>query len=122
MGKPAKITALAAITMLTASLSMAPQVASAASAESIKEGEQIAFDRKKGNCLACHQTGDGASPGDIGPPLVAMKARFPDQAKLRAQIFDPRTANPDTRMPPFGAHGILSGAEIDAIVDYLLTL
>ena len=122
MGKPVKYTALAALTMLTASLSMAPQGASAASAESVKMGEKIAFDRKIGNCLACHQTGTGTSPGDIGPPLVAMKARFPDPAKLRAQIHDPRTANPDTRMPPFGAHGILSGSDIDAIVDYLLTL
>lgn len=122
MGKPVRLTALAALTILTASLGMAPQVASAASAESIKEGEKIAFDRKKGNCLACHQAGDGVSPGDIGPPLVAMKARFPDRAKLRDQVSDPRIANPDTRMPPFGAHGILSGPEIDAIVDYLLTL
>ena len=122
MGKPLKYTALAALTIVTASLGMAPQIASAASAESVKAGKEIAFDRKKGNCLACHQAGDGASPGDIGPPLVAMQARFPDPAKLRAQIADPRTMNPETRMPPFGAHGILSGSEIDAIVDYLLTL
>ena len=122
MGKPLKYTALAALTIVTASLSMAPQIASAASAESVKAGKEIAFDRKKGNCLACHQAGDGVSPGDIGPPLVAMKARFPDPAKLRAQIADPRITNPETRMPPFGAHGILSGSEIDAIVDYMLTL
>ena len=122
MGKPVKYTALAALTILTAGFSMAPQIASAATAETVKAGNEIAFDRKKGNCLACHQAGDGVSPGDIGPPLVAMQARFPDPAKLREQIADPRVANPDTRMPPFGAYGILSDSEIDAVVAYLLTL
>ncbi len=122
MGKPVKHIALVAFAMLTASLTVTPQIASAATAEAIAEGKALAFDRKKGNCLACHQAGDGISPGDIGPPLVAMKARFPDRAKLRAQVIDPRTTNPDTRMPPFGAHKILSESEIDLVVDFLLTL
>ena len=51
-----------------------------------------------------------------------MKARFPDKAKLRAQVWDPQVANPGTRMPPFGKHKILSEKEIDAIVEYLYTL
>jgi len=122
MGKPVKHVTLAALAIVTASLSMTPQIASAADAETIQTGKALAFDRKKGNCLACHQISDGASPGDIGPPLIAMQGRFPDRAKLRAQVGDPRTANPDTRMPPFGAHKILSGSEIDAVVDFLLTL
>ncbi len=122
MGKPVKHAALAALTILAASLSMAPQIASAADAETLKAGKALAFDRKKGNCLACHQISDGVSPGDIGPPLIAMQARFPDRAKLHAQIADPRAANPETRMPPFGAHQILSGSEIDLVVDFLLTL
>lgn len=122
MGKPVTYVAFAALAVLTASLSITPQVASATSAETIKTGKALAFDRKKGNCLACHQISDGASPGDIGPPLIAMQGRFPDRAKLSAQISDPRTANPDTRMPPFGAHRILSDSEIDAVVDFLLTL
>ena len=66
--------------------------------------------------------GDGVSPGDIGPPLIAMKVRFPDRTKLRAQIWDAQTSNPGTRMPPFGKHQVLSEMEIDAIVDYLYTL
>ena len=122
MGKPVTHAALAALTIFAASLSMAPQIASAADAETLKAGKALAFDRKKGNCLACHQMSDGVSPGDIGPPLIAMKARFPDRAKLHAQVDDPRTANPETRMPPFGAHGILSSSEIDTVVDFLLTL
>ena len=51
-----------------------------------------------------------------------MKARFPDRAKLRTQIWDAQVNNPGTRMPPFGKHKILSDKEIDAIVDYLYTL
>lgn len=88
----------------------------------VEEGKKIAFDRKKGNCLACHQIEEGALPGNIGPPLVAMKARFPDKAKLREQIADPTKANPGTAMPPFGKHNILSSDEIDKIVEYVYTL
>ena len=101
---------------------MLPLAAGAADTDTIKMGKEVAFDRKKGNCLACHMMDDGVSPGDIGPPLIAMKARFPDRAKLRSQIWDPQVANPSTRMPPFGKHQIVSEAEIDAIVDYLYTL
>ena len=54
----------------------------------IDQGREVAFDRKKGNCLACHQMEGGDLPGNIGPPLVAMKYRFPERAKLRAQIFE----------------------------------
>ena len=46
----------------------------------IKEGKKIALNNKKGNCLACHLiTGGGEQPGNIGPPLIVMKARFPDK-------------------------------------------
>lgn len=30
--------------------------------------------------------------------------------------------NPDSRMPPFGRHGILDQKEIDLVVEYLYTL
>ena len=107
---------------LLAGTSLLPNVAGAADSKTIDMGKKVAVDRKKGNCLACHMMGDGVSPGDIGPPLIAMKARFPDRAKLRAQIWDAQINNPGTRMPPFGKHKALSEAEIDAIVDYLYTL
>ena len=107
---------------LIAGAGLLPTAAGAANAESIKLGKEVAVDRKKGNCLACHMMGDGVSPGDLGPPLIAMQARFPDRAKLRAQIWDAQVANPGTRMPPFGKHQALSEKEIDAIVDYLYTL
>jgi sulfur-oxidizing protein SoxX len=60
--------------------------------------------------------------GNIGPPLVAMKQRFPDKSKLRALIWDMTTRNPQTAMPPFGKHRILSDDEIDKITEYIYTL
>ncbi len=82
------------------------------------EGKKIAFSKKLGNCLACHLIGDGVSPGNIAPPLVAIQTRF-SKAKLRAQVWDATVANSETPMPPFGRHKILSNAEIDKVVEFL---
>ena len=65
---------------------------------------------------------DGVSPGNLGPPLVAMKARFPEREVLRAQIWDAQEKNPETIMPPFGRHGMLSEAELNKVVDYVWSL
>ena len=115
------VQAAAAAVLLTGT-GLTTQLARAADAETIKLGKDVAYDRKKGNCLACHMMGDGESPGDLGPPMIAMKARFPDRAKLRAQVYDATQNNPNSRMPPFGKHRIVSEQELDAIVDYLYTL
>ena len=64
----------------------------------------------------------GSLPGNIGPPLVAMKARFPNKADLRAQIWDATAKNPNTIMPPFGKHQILSEKEVDLITEFIYTL
>ena len=125
--RSANIAAVAASLALMGSLAIAPMSATASSHgakanDTVAAGKKIAFNRKKGNCLACHAMSDGVSPGDIGPPLVAMKQRFPDKAKLRAQIVDPTKANAGSRMPPFGVHKILSAKEIDSIVEFLYTL
>ncbi len=93
-----------------------------ADAELIAEGKNVAFDRKRGNCLSCHIIGDGQFPGTHGPPLIFMKQRFPEKAKLRARIWDATAANPNTMMPPFGRHGILTDDEIDKITEYIYTL
>jgi sulfur-oxidizing protein SoxX len=95
--------------------------ASAAEAAGNK-GKAVAEDRKLGNCLACHAMGDGDLPGNIGPALVNMKLRFPDKAALRQQIWDSTTRNPNTIMPPFGRHQMLTEEQIDQIVDYVYTL
>lgn len=124
MRKSARSTLAAAGALLIAmgSLSLTPNVASAAGASAIEEGKKVAFHRKKGNCLACHKIAGGSLEGNIGPALVNMKARYPDKAKLRAQIFDATSTNPNTIMPPFGKHKILSGSELDKVVEFIYTL
>ena len=102
-------------------LGVSPSIAGD-SPEMVKEGKQLAFSRKKGNCLACHAIDDGALAGNGGPPLVAMKARFPDIDVLKAQISDATVRNPNSIMPPFGRHGILSKGEIAKIAAYVHTL
>ena len=91
-------------------------------ADNITEGKKLAFDRKKGNCLACHMIDDGELAGNNGPPLLAMKARFPDREILFQQIWDPTEKDPYSFMPPFGKHGALTRNEINKIIDYLYTL
>ncbi len=61
----------------------------------------------------------GNLPGNIGPPLLAMKARYPDKAKLKAQIYDATVRNPDSIMPPFGKHGILTDKQLDQVTNYI---
>ena len=95
---------------------------SLAGANDIEEGKKVAFDRKKGNCLACHMIAGGDLPGNIGPPLIAMKARFPDKAVLRAQIWDATEKNPNTIMPPFGKHRVLTEKEVDLVTEFIHTL
>ena len=85
-------------------------------------GKALVMEKSKGNCLACHTIADGLQPGNIGPPLIAMQARFPDTEILFRKIWDATQYNPETRMPPFGRHGILSREEIELIIEYLYTL
>jgi len=126
----ASTTALLLGSLLTAPVSLAQGSAPASSVcndkanpptDVVVQGGCVAVNRKKGNCQGCHVIA-GIASGDIAPPLVGMKARFPDKAKLRAQIWDSNVANKDSVMPPFGRHGILSEQEIDKVVEFILTL
>ncbi|MCI0505918.1 MAG: sulfur oxidation c-type cytochrome SoxX [Gammaproteobacteria bacterium] len=113
------------VAIVLGSLSFTPKSVSAQEGKSlsvVEEGKEIAFHRQKGNCLACHKIADGSLPGNIGPELVNMKARYPDKSKLRAQIWDPTVANPNTIMPPFGKHKMLSEEELDKVVEFIHTL
>jgi len=94
----------------------------AAQTQALAQGKAIAFDRNKGNCLSCHTMDDGELPGNSGPPLFMMKARFPDRAVLRAQIADALERNPNSVMPPYGRHHILTETELDLVVDYVHSL
>jgi len=115
-------TTVSAVTLLGCLGLLTPLIASAADDADIAKGKELAFDRKKGNCLACHQIEGGTLAGNIGPPLVAMKARFPDFEKMKAQITDARKNNPNTIMIPFGPHGVLTKSEIDLVAKFIYTL
>ena len=118
-----KISTTVSVAALSACLGLAtPLTVNAADNADITKGKELAFDRKKGNCLACHDITGGKLPGNIGPPLVAMKARFPDFNKLRNQISDARKNNPNTIMIPFGPHAVLSSKEIDLVAKFIHTL
>jgi len=60
--------------------------------------------------------------GNIGPPLQGMRERFTDRATLRARVWDATRVNPRTSMPPYGRHKLLSEEQIDAVVDFLLSI
>lgn len=108
--------------VLAGVFALIPGISGAISPDTPPAGKALVMEKSKGNCLACHAIADGKQPGNIGPPLIGMKARFPDAERLHNQIWDATDNNPDTRMPPFGKHGILSQEEIDLIIEYLYTL
>jgi len=110
------------VAVLAGALLAAPFSTANADESTVAKGKETSFDRKLGNCLACHAMDDGELPGNIGPPLISMKLRFPDRAKLRAQIWDSTVNNPNTIMPPFGRFKMLSEEQIDQIVEYVYTL
>ena len=102
--------------------------AAAPAAEVKKEAKPIEMDAMKimtnsniGNCTACHAI--PALPhivaGDMGPPFIGMKGRFPDIAKLRAAIADQKAIAPQTIMPPFGRNKILTPEQIDVVAQYI---
>lgn len=89
----------------------------------VKEGMKLAYSRAKGNCLACHKAGEGIMPGNIGPVLIEMKLRYPNKQKLFDKVWGkPETLVPNSMMPKFGAHGILSDEEIEKVIAYIYTL
>lgn len=88
----------------------------------VSAGQALAFDRAKGNCLACHTMTGSDVPSNVGPQLSGMRARFPDRKELAAIIYDEETRNPQTVMPAFGKNLILSDKDINEIVDFLYTL
>jgi L-cysteine S-thiosulfotransferase len=121
--KPVLLAALA-LALLIGAVSASPARAQSAVAEGQKvvEGQKIAFDRSKGNCLTCHEIKGGDLPGTIGPPLKDIKSKYPDRNELVAILTDETKRNPQTVMPPFGRNRILTEQEINAVVDFLQTL
>jgi sulfur-oxidizing protein SoxX len=97
-------------------------VSSAQAQSAIADGQKLAFDRGKGNCLTCHVIKGGDLPGSIAPELVDIKNKYPNRADLVAILTDETLRNPLTVMPPFGRNRILTEQEINAVVDFLQTL
>jgi sulfur-oxidizing protein SoxX len=110
--------ALLAALLIGAAAASTPARAQSAAAE----GQKLAFDRSKGNCLTCHAIKGGDLPGNVGPALTDIKSKYPNRADLIAIVTDETKRNPLTVMPPFGRNHILSEKEIDAVVDFLQTL
>jgi sulfur-oxidizing protein SoxX len=99
-------------------------------------GRAIVLNRNKGLCLLCHS---GPFPedrfqGNIAPNLSGAGSRS-SEGQLRLRIVDASKLNPDTIMPPFYRidhltrvppafrdKPVLTAAEIEDVVAYLMTL
>lgn len=114
----------------TAGTSTATASAAPAAEAKKEEKKPLEMDPKKlfsssakgmGNCSACHAIPADAHlvAGDMGPPMIGMKDRFPTIDKLKEAIADQRKFSPDTIMPPFGRNKILTPEQIDVIAQYL---
>lgn len=122
MRKTAKFLTTASTTaMLLGALTFAPTVAMAADAELAAEGKKIAEDRKKGNCFTCHSYEGAHLAGNLGPALNGVSKRK-SREEIYNQIWDATKANPNSTMPPFGKHEVISKKEVDAITEWVLTL
>jgi L-cysteine S-thiosulfotransferase len=115
MSYPSTLASIAAIALVLSAGSVQAQ-------SGATEGQKLAFDRGKGNCLTCHQIKGGDLPGSIGPELKDIKSKYPDRKELIAILTDETARNPLTVMPPFGRNRILTEQEINTIVDFLETL
>ena len=90
-----------------------------------KNGEKLAFDRSRGgSCVACHIMGKTtpALPGNIGPDLSTIGTWGRTDQWLFDYVYDPRSVNPNSMMPPWGAHKLFSVQEIHDIVAFMKTL
>lgn len=90
-----------------------------------EKGMKLAFDRSRGgSCVACHVLGPKTPemPGEVGPDLSEIGNAGRTDEYLFNQIYDARVINPDTSMPPWGAHGVFTDDEIRDMVAFLKTL
>jgi len=101
-----------------------------------KAGRKVAYNRKTGNCLACHKLPipEQQFHGEVGPDLGGVGGRY-SEAELRLRIVDSKEFNEDTIMPAFyrdtGLHRlgkkwvgktILKPQEVEDLLAYLMTL
>lgn len=90
------------------------------------QGQKLAFDRSRGGgCLACHAMGPataGAQVGNVAPDLSEIGNVGRTDEWFYNYIYDARVYNPETVMPPWGAHGLYNDEEIRHMVAFLKTL
>ena len=100
-------------------------------------GRVLAYERKKGNCLACHAMPipEEQFHGNIGPNLAGVGSRY-SAGQLRLRLVDMKVLNPMTLMPgfyknpedlsrvskEFQGKTPLTAQEIEDVVAYLGTL
>ena len=100
-------------------------------------GRKLVIDRKKGNCLACHQMPipEEDFHGTIAPPLVGVGGRY-NEGQLRLRVVDIKQINPASLMPSFykqpdklnrvakefQGKTPLTAQEVEDVVAYLETL
>ncbi len=90
-----------------------------------KNGEKLSFDRSRGgSCVACHVMGKTtpALPGSVGPDLSTIGTWQRTDEWLFNYVYDPRSVNPHSMMPPWGTNKLFSTQEIYDIVAFLKTL
>lgn len=114
--RAALVTLFAALTVAGATAATPPP------ADDVAQGRAIAFDRGKGNCLACHTMVGSDVPSNVGPELSGIRKLYPDRKDLYALLFDEESRNPQTVMPAFGKNLILTPKEINQVIDFLYTL
>ena len=99
-------------------------------------GERIVSSRTEGLCLLCHPIPGqpDALQGTLAPPLAGAGSRHSTEA-LRQHLLTPERFNPATVMPsngrsegfnrvasPLAGKPLLTAAQIDDVVAYLVTL
>jgi len=100
------------------------------------KGRKIAYNRKQGNCLACHKMPipEQQFHGQIAPDLEGVAGRV-TEAAMRLRIVNPKVINPATFMPAFYRNSgftrvlkkfkgksILSADQVEDLVAYMMTL
>ncbi|HEV7267146.1 MAG TPA: sulfur oxidation c-type cytochrome SoxX [Falsiroseomonas sp.] len=99
-------------------------------------GRAIVADRQRGLCLLCHSGPFPEEPfqGNLAPSLSGAGTRW-EEGQLRLRLVDGKRLNPDSIMPSYhtteGLHRvgpafrgrtILSAAEIEDVLAFLMTL
>ena len=98
-------------------------------------GKKVAINRKKGNCLACHEMPipEQQFHGQTGAPLDGVADRL-TEGEMRLRMVDAKQVNSDTMMPSFFTTNqhrvlkkfqgktILSAQEVEDVIAYLKTI